>query len=191
MPAARSTNWAAHLEHENLAMTRGMAPSTDSPSSPKARKFSKKADKVWAAGKNNVLVGGSGALEITGAAAAQAIIGRKRSAAGHDKVKPWQYPNVDFDESADAPDNKLANHYEPGDRDLDQRGTDRRVAKKPENLLDMQTRALDDCYGDRDEKALFKYELSEKAIDEDAAEAIGDDGEDLKGDDSDKPSCDD
>ncbi len=193
MPAARSTNWnwAKRLEHENLRMDRGLAPSTDSPTSPKARKFSKTADKVWAAGKNNVVVGGSGALEITGAVRAQAIIGRKRSAAGNDKVRPWQNPNVDFDESADAADSRLASHYEPGDRNLDQRSIDRRVAKKPENLLDKQTSGLDDCYGDRDERALLKYELGEKAIDEDSAEAIADDGEDLKGDDSDKPSCDD
>jgi len=64
MPAARSTNWAKRLEHENLGMDRGLAPSTDSPNSPKARKFSKTADKVWAAGKNNVLVGGAAELEI-------------------------------------------------------------------------------------------------------------------------------
>lgn len=189
-PAARSTNWGKRLAYENLGMDRGLAPSTDSPTSPKARKFSTTADEVWAAGKNIVLVGGSAELEITGAVRAHAIISRRRSASGRDKVRPWQNPNVDVDDSADAADTRLASHYEPGDRDLDQR-IDRRVTKKPENLLDKQTLALDDCYGDRDEKALLKYELGEKAIDEDAAEAIEDDGEDLKGDDDDKPSCDD
>lgn len=195
MPAARSTNWAARLKHENLGMDRGLAPSTDSPTSPKARKFSKTADKVWAAGKNNVLVGGSGELEITGAARAQAIIGRRRSASGRDKIKPWQNPNVDFDETVDTADNRLASRYEPGDRYLDHQGFDRRVAERPEEMLDKQTRGLDDCYGDRDERALLKYESDEKAINEDSSEAIADDdGEDLKGEtiiDSEKPSCDD
>lgn len=192
MPAAWSTKWAARLAYENLGMDRGLAPSTDSPTSSKARKFSQTADKVWAAGKNNVLVGGSGELEITGAVRARAIIGRKRLAAGHDKVKPWQNPNLDFDNSADAADSRLANHYEPGDReDLDHRSIDRRVAKKLKDRLDEQTLGLDDCYGDRDESALLNYELDEKAADEATAETITDDGEDLKGDDSDKPSCDD
>ena len=52
--------------------------------------------------------------------------------------------------------------------------SDGRVAKKTQDLLDEQTFGLDDCYGDRDEKALLKYELSEKAVDEDAAERIAD-----------------
>lgn len=167
MPAAGSTNWAKRLEHENLAMTRGMAPSIDSPTSPKARKFSKTADRAWAGGKNIVLVGGSAELGIVDGVRQTRDMqgGLRRSAAGRDKVKPWQNPNVDFDESADAADSS------------------RRVAKKPENLLDEQTFGLDDCYGDRDEIALLKYELGEKAIDEDSAKAIADDdGEDLKGD---------
>jgi len=63
MPAERSPNWEARLAYENLAMSRGMAPSTDSPTSPRARRFSETADKVWAAGKNNVMVGGSAELE--------------------------------------------------------------------------------------------------------------------------------
>lgn len=191
MPAAGSANWTKRLAYENLGMDRGLAPSTDSPTSPKARKFSKTADKVWAAGKNIVLVGGSGDLEITGAVRAHAIISRRRSASGRDKVKPWQNPNVDLDESADAADSGLASHCEPCDPNLYQRSIDRRVAKKPENLFDKQSIGLDDCYRDRDEKALLGYELGEKAIDEEAAETIADDGEDLKGDDGDKSSCDD
>ncbi len=193
-PAAGSPNWAARLKHENLAMTRGMAPSTDSPTSPKARKFSKTADKFWAAGKN-ILTGALGSTELGIVDGVQQtekrIGGRKRSAAGLDRIRPWQNPNVDFDGTADIADSRFASHHEPGNRDLDHTGIDRRVAKKPEDLLNKQTFGLDDCYGDRDEKALFKYELGEKAIDEDAAEAIPDDGKDLKGDDSDKPSCDD
>jgi len=63
-PAESSPNWQARLAYENLAMSRGMAQSTDSATSPKARKFSKTADKVWAGGKNNVLVGGAAELEI-------------------------------------------------------------------------------------------------------------------------------
>jgi hypothetical protein len=207
VPAARSQNWfpagsekqppkwERRLEYENLAITRGMAPSTDTATSPNARKFSKTADKVWAGGKNNVLVGGSAEVGIVDGVrqTKERIGGRRRSASGRDKVRPSQNPNVDFDESADTADSRLANHYEPGHRDVDL-GIDRRVAKKPQDLLDKQTFGLDDCYGDRDEKALLKYELSEKAVDEDAAETIADYGEggsDSKEKGSEEPDSDD
>jgi hypothetical protein len=196
-PAAGSPNWAARLKYKNLAMTRGMAPSTDSPTSPKARKFSKAADKVWAAGKN-ILTGalGSTELEIVDGIqqTAKKIGGRKRTAAGRDRIRPWQNPNVDFDGTADIADSRFASHHEPGDRDLDHTGIDRRVARKPEDLLDQQTFGLDDCYGDRDEQALLKHERSEKGVDADTAETLvdhHDEEKNSKGDDSDKPSCDD
>ncbi len=186
-PAAESPNWVARLKHENLAMTRGMAPSTNSPTSPKARRFSKTADKVWAAGKN-ILTGALGSTELGIVDGVQQteerIGGRKRSAAGLDRIRPWQNPNVDFDGTADIADSRFASHHEPGDRDLDRTGIDRRVAKKPEDLLNKQTFGLDDCYGDRDEQALLKHERSEKGIDADTAETLDhhDEEKDSKGD---------
>ena len=187
MPAARSANWAARLKHENLGMDRGLAPSTDSPTSPKARKFSKTANKVWAAGKNIVLVGDSNELAIADGVRQTRDMqgGLRRSAAGRDKVKPWQNPNVDFDGTADIADSRFASHHEPGDRDLDHTSIDRRVAKKPEDLLNKQTFGLDDCYGDRDEQALLKHERGEKGIDADTAETLvdhRDEEKDSKGD---------
>jgi hypothetical protein len=171
MPAARSTHWGKRLAYENLAMTRGIAPSTDSPTSSLARKFSKAADKVWACGKNSVLVGGSAELEIVGGAwqTSRREGTRKRSAAGRDKVRPWQNPNVDVDETADAADSRLASHQEPGDRDFDQ-GVDTRVAKRPGDLFDEQTLGCDP--DDPDEKTVLRHESDEKPTGEGAAETI-------------------
>lgn len=200
VPAARSPrwrfeqppNWERRLQYENLAITRGMAPSTDSPTSPNARKFSKTADKVWAGGKNVVQVGSLGELEAVDGVrqTEERTGGRRRSASGLDKIKPWQNPNIDLDRTEDTADSRLVSHYEPGHPDFDQ-GVDNRTAEKPEDLFDQQTLG---CDSDRDERALLKHALDEKVVDEDAAETMADYDEeepDSKETNNENSSCDD
>jgi hypothetical protein len=99
-----SRPWNKRIADENLRLDRGMAPSTNEPTSSKARTFTPTADKVWSAGKNLILSGGSSSLEETAAVreARWRMGGKKRSAAGRDVIKPWQNPNVDIEADVEA-----------------------------------------------------------------------------------------
>jgi hypothetical protein len=126
-----SASWNTRLRHENLAVNRGIALSTteDQLTSTKARVFSPTADKVWAGGKNLVLAGGSAGISAVSDTCdtRERIGGKKRSATGFDKIRPWQNPNVDHDETADECE-ALPSYSERGDPEID-RLDDRRVLK--------------------------------------------------------------
>jgi hypothetical protein len=88
-------------------------------------------------GKNVVLAGGTAQTEFADNRDASIRLygGRKRSAAGRDKIAPWQNPGVDFDGTADRADSGLVSKIEKGNKDFDI-GIDTRVRVSIEDLFD-------------------------------------------------------
>jgi len=134
--AANACSWNRRIANENLRLDRGLAPSTDEPTSPKARIFTKTADKVWAGGKNLILVGGSGDIEVTGAVRETRwrMGGKKRSASGRDPISPGQNPNVDLEDDWETVSFRqtksgFANPDAPVGETVEERDEEKRIRK--------------------------------------------------------------
>ena len=93
-------------------------------------------------GRNTILVGGSAQAEFADNRDASIRLygGRKRTAAGRDKLAPWQNPNIDFDGTGDRADSGLASRIERGNKDFDT-GIDTRVRVSIVSFFD---KGLDD-----------------------------------------------
>jgi hypothetical protein len=119
------------LKRENLSEHRGLSPSDDDGRPASAK--SKTGDRTKPAGKNLIQVGGSADVDTANNRNVSVSLfgGKRRIAAGRDKIRAVQNPNVDYDGTSDAADSRLVSVHDPGSREFD-KGIDRRTTHLPE-----------------------------------------------------------